>query len=219
MSLSFPRTRARRHTETRVPGAVATKTLYLAKRASTMSAVSALRARACASRDLSPAPPRGSPSGRCFGFGSLGTGQAPQTRPPAFRATATLTRRAFRVGARARRAASHVRRRRPARTARLRRGRPREPRTNRRPRKCPCLSPWTKKTKTKPPPARGVPATTSCATRGRTRRYGSVENRRTACHRVGHQAHVYHAERVLPRRGRHAASSTSRRATTSTRAS
>ena len=65
-----------------------------------MSAVSALRVRL--------APPLSSATARRFAERSLFSasapsgpaGRAPQTRPPAFRATATLTRRAFRVGAR-----------------------------------------------------------------------------------------------------------------------
>ena len=67
-----------------------------------MSAVSALRAR------VRLAPPLSSATARRFAERSLFSasapsgpaGRAPQTRPPAFRATATLTRRAFRVGAR-----------------------------------------------------------------------------------------------------------------------
>lgn len=67
-----------------------------------MSAVSALRAR------VRLAPPLSSATARRFAERSLFSawapsgpaGRAPQTRPPAFRATATLTRRAFHVGAR-----------------------------------------------------------------------------------------------------------------------
>ncbi len=65
-----------------------------------MSAVSALRVRLA--RPLSSATARRFAERSLFSAWAPSgpAGRAPQTRPPAFRATATLTRRAFRVGAR-----------------------------------------------------------------------------------------------------------------------
>ena len=67
-----------------------------------MSAVSALRARVRLARPLSSATARRFAERSLFSASAPSgpAGRAPQTRPPAFRATATLTRRAFRVGAR-----------------------------------------------------------------------------------------------------------------------
>ena len=67
-----------------------------------MSAVSALRARVRLARPLSSATARRFAERSLFSASAPSgpAGRAPQTRPPAFRATATLTHRAFRVGAR-----------------------------------------------------------------------------------------------------------------------
>ena len=101
--------------------------VLLAKRASTMSAVSALRARVRLARPLSSATARRFAERSLFSASAPSgpAGRAPQTRPPAFRATATQ-RAARSASARETRGVTCAAGGRA--DGRLRRGRAREPR-------------------------------------------------------------------------------------------